>query len=84
MIHQIFTRFGFGAIPQMVSGYAGVYALIIVGFAIHWLPVDVKEWYRGAFIRMPLPVKVLSTILIAIVIMQLKTSEVQPFIYFRF
>lgn len=84
MIHQIFTRFGFGAIPQMVSGYAGVYVLIIVGFAIHWLPVDVKEWYRGAFIRMPLPAKLLSTILIAIVIMQLKTSMVQPFIYFRF
>ncbi|MHC1703024.1 MAG: MBOAT family protein [Tenuifilaceae bacterium] len=84
MLNQIYYRFGIQSIFSILSAHITVFAIIIIGFIIHWLPVTLKEKYRGSFIRLPLFVKILVTILIAFLIIQVKTSELQPFIYFKF
>lgn len=84
MLRQIFLKFGSGSMLQIISTYSIVFTLIVIGFVIHWLPVRIKEWYRGNFIQLPLILKLLTAILIAFIIIQTKSSDVQPFIYFRF
>jgi alginate O-acetyltransferase complex protein AlgI len=84
MLNQIYHRFGFQSIISIIAGQISVFSLILIGFIIHWLPVTVKEQYRGIFIRMPLTVKLIITFLVAFIILQVKSSELQPFIYFRF
>lgn len=84
MLSQIGTSFGFALIPDILISYWIVFAIIIVGFAIHWLPSNFKEFYRGAFIKTPIWLKVIITVLVVIIIFQAKSSNVQPFIYFQF
>jgi len=84
MFNQIFNRFGFSSIGYIISSQLSLYGLILIGFAIHWLPISIKESYRGTFIKFPLAIKIILTLIIAFVILQFKTSEIQPFIYYRF
>ncbi|NVO08720.1 MAG: MBOAT family protein [Bacteroidales bacterium] len=84
MLHQIFNRFGFSSILSNLTSQLNIYGLILIGFAIHWIPVSFKETYRGAFIKSPLVLKIIATLIIAFIIIQIKTSDIQPFIYFRF
>ena len=38
MLHQIFENFNAAMIPQVVTGYAAVFALIAAGYILHLLP----------------------------------------------
>ncbi|MGE0076748.1 MAG: MBOAT family protein [Bacteroidales bacterium] len=84
MISQIFTRFGNSSIFSIIQSYSGIFSLILFGFVIHWLPFSIKEWYRGVFIDTNIYVKAIAILIAVILIIQFKTAEVQPFIYFRF
>ncbi len=84
MLSQIFTRFNFLLVPQVLVSYSHVFAVIFAGFAIHWVPARFKEHYRGWFIKTPIYAKVVITVLAVIIIFQIKTAVLQPFIYFRF
>lgn len=84
MLGQIFTRFGTSAIPQMIVSYSKPLALMLVGFAIHWMPFGVSERVRGWFIETAIPVKLVVAVLAVLLILQFKSAELQPFIYFRF
>ncbi len=61
-----------------------VISLILLAMIIHWLPSRLKEWYRGIFIRTPFILKVLIAALAVFMIVQMKSSDIQPFIYFQF
>ncbi|MFI3281469.1 MAG: MBOAT family protein [Rikenellaceae bacterium] len=84
MLHQIFTNFNAGLIPQFVAGYVAIVAIFILGYLLHFLPSRLNTWAcrllaRGGF--------VLQAIVIVVTIwcvMQMKSSEIQPFIYFQF
>jgi alginate O-acetyltransferase complex protein AlgI len=84
MLKQIVTRFGFQSFTEVILSYAPIIALLVFALVVHWLPVRFKEFYRGTFIKMPLILKLLFAVGVAFVIFQIKSSELQPFIYFRF
>jgi D-alanyl-lipoteichoic acid acyltransferase DltB (MBOAT superfamily) len=84
MINQIINHFEADMIPRMIASYQEIFAIIAVGFILHWLPANFKERYRGWFIKMPMPVKLLGIILLVIIIYQVKSAAIQPFIYFKF
>ena len=84
MINQIFTKFNFDLIPQIIASYQEIFAIILMGFILHWLPDNFKEKYRGWFIKTPLVVKILIVILVVFIIYQVKEAAIQPFIYFKF
>lgn len=84
MLNQIFNRFGLESVLSMISSQLNIYGLIAIGFAIHWLPISLKESYRGVFIKSSLALKITATLIIVLIILQVKASEIQPFIYFRF
>jgi D-alanyl-lipoteichoic acid acyltransferase DltB (MBOAT superfamily) len=84
MLSQIFNHFGFQMVPSIISGYAKVFFIISIGFIIHWIPDWMKEKYRGWFIITPMYAKVLISVVAVLLIIQFKSSVIQPFIYFQF
>jgi D-alanyl-lipoteichoic acid acyltransferase DltB (MBOAT superfamily) len=84
ILSQISNHFAWPLIPVIVESYKGIVLLLIIGFIIHWLPNNFKEHYRGWFITSPIYAKVLVTVLVVILVYQMKSSALQPFIYFQF
>jgi alginate O-acetyltransferase complex protein AlgI len=84
MLKQIAENFSPGSYMDVIPAYSKVFCLIVAGYIIHFLPEKVKESYRGRFIRFPLVLKLVVVLIIAILLYQMKSSEIQPFIYFRF
>jgi len=70
MINQIGGKWNFELIPQMIYSYRYVFAMIIFGLIIHWLPTKTKQWYRINFARMPRFILLLSVIITVFIIYQ--------------
>ena len=84
MLHQIANNFNAEIIPQVVLGYKTVLGLIVLGYLMHFIPKKIDEdmmskvgsakfWWQVAMIA-----------LTAWCVMQVKSSDIQPFIYFQF
>ena len=84
MVNQIGSKWDLSVIPDIALNYWKVFALIIFGLVIHWLPENFKRRYRIWFSRMPLPLMVLVTALVVFIVYQFITADLQAFIYFQF
>ena len=84
MLHQITENFQLSLIPQMVTGYAGVFALMAVGYLLHLLPGRIDNAVRRRVVAAPFWAQVLLLALAAWCVMQVQSSDIQPFIYFQF
>lgn len=84
MLTRISSSFGAEHIISILSAHKSVFFLIFITLVIHWLPSKFKEYYRGLFIRTHLLVKVLVVVLLVFFIYQVKSADIQPFIYFQF
>ena len=84
MLNQIGNNFNPGSLAGVLAGYSSVFLLIAAGYLIHFLPEKIKESYRGLFIRSPLAVQMAIILLVAVFLYQMRTTDVMPFIYFRF
>ncbi len=84
ILNQIFWHFNWNMISDIIVSYKNVFAIIIFAFIIHWLPSKIKDNYKNSFIQTPLFAKALIVIAIIFILFQVKSSEIQPFIYFQF
>jgi D-alanyl-lipoteichoic acid acyltransferase DltB (MBOAT superfamily) len=84
MLKQIFQNFSPGSYLTVIPAYSNALLLMLVAYLIHFLPERVKESYRGVFIKTPLLGQLAVIMIVAILLFQMRTSEVMPFIYFRF
>ncbi len=84
MLHQIFVNFHPQIILQVVEGYTVVFSLIALGYLLHWMPQSADRLAQKAVIRSPLALQVAMTVVMIWVVMQTKSSDIQPFIYFQF
>jgi D-alanyl-lipoteichoic acid acyltransferase DltB (MBOAT superfamily) len=84
MLKQIFTAFVPGSYMALLTVYGTVFILILTGYFVHFLPEKVKEAYRGLFINMPLALQMVVALLAALLIFQMRSPDIVPFIYFRF
>ncbi|MBR6814847.1 MAG: MBOAT family protein [Alistipes sp.] len=84
MLYQIFHSFSPQIIPQVIEGYKVVFGLIVLGYMMHFMPAKIDEditrkvgtasfWWQVAMLT-------------AVIwcVMQIKSSDIQPFIYFQF
>ncbi|MCX7954168.1 MAG: MBOAT family protein [Bacteroidales bacterium] len=67
-----------------IGSYTNVVFLTIVALIVHLLPNKIKETYKGIFIRLPMPLQVIISIVVIYFLYNSATSELQPFIYFQF
>jgi len=84
MLRQIFQNFSPGSFMTVLPAYGNVFVLILIGYIIHLLPEKIKESYRGLFIRVPLIAQLAIVMLVAVMLFHMRTTEIMPFIYFRF
>jgi len=84
MLNNISTHFDIAGIGTRVLAYWKVFALILTGFAVHFLPSNLKNraewWYSEASYT----VKIVLFVMVIVVIYQATSSDLQPFIYFQF
>jgi alginate O-acetyltransferase complex protein AlgI len=84
MLRQITGNFSPGSYAEILPAYGNALMLMVVGYLIHFLPESTKESYRGLFIRIPVAVQLTVVMVVAVLLYQMRTAEVMPFIYFRF
>ena len=84
MLHNIGTNFNWSGIWTRIWSYKKVFAVIGIGFILHYLPSRWKAVARYRFMIAPLPVKVSLFALIIFITYQATTAGIQPFIYFQF
>ena len=84
MLYQIFHSFNVGVIPQFVVGYSAVFAMIVAGFAMHLLPESVDMRLSKRIADAGFWWQVALLVVVAWCVMQVKSSDIQPFIYFQF
>ena len=71
-------------IPQVVSGYGTIFGLMAVGFLLHLLPEAAETWGKRVVTAAPVLAQAVIITVLIWGIMQIKSSEIQPFIYFQF
>lgn len=84
MLGQIFTQFRPQLLLQFLAGYPEVSALMLTGFFLHFLPSSWNDRAQALFGRFPLIVNAVILALAIVWVVQVRGSEVQPFIYFKF
>ena len=84
MVNQIGGKWDTSLIPDICAAYWEVFALILLGMIIHWMPSRWKRWYRLNFALLPIPLMILVIVAAVFVIYQFITADVQAFIYFQF
>ena len=84
MLRQIFTVFRPQLLPQLLAGYWEVFALMGLGYMLHFLPDSWERACTKTVIRLPLLGKAVLMIALIYLVIQMKSSDIQPFIYFQF
>jgi D-alanyl-lipoteichoic acid acyltransferase DltB (MBOAT superfamily) len=84
VLSQIFTRMRLDLAWSVVSGYGAVFGLLVLGYAMHFTPDRVKDAIRRRVSALPLWGMALLIASVIWFVMQIKSSEIQPFIYFQF
>ena len=87
-VNAIFDRIGNHLSPELflkiIEGYKFVFALIVIGYLIHWIPEKMKSTYRNWFASRSFVVMGLLACIAIFFMYQLMSGEMQPFIYFQF
>ncbi len=84
MLTQIFTAFHSEIISDYILGYPLVSLLMLTGFVLHFTSRKTEQKVENLVIRSPFILKLVYLSLIIFLVIQIKSSEIQPFIYFQF
>ncbi len=84
MMAKIFTALDLSFLMPFVSGYPIVVALMLLAFVLHYLPSSWNRMATRTVARLPLLLQLLLFVALLVLLVQVKGSEVQPFIYLQF
>jgi alginate O-acetyltransferase complex protein AlgI len=84
VIGQIIYDFHPEVALQFFNGYPSIVFLLALGYILHFVPLRLELEYQDLFIEMPVFVKALLFVLIIWIVLQVKSADIQPFIYFQF
>ncbi len=84
MIHQITNNFHLELLGEFILGYRGVCFLILLGYTLHFMPKKYARKAQEKLTHMPFWGQALLCVLLLFVVFQMKSADVQPFIYFQF
>lgn len=84
MMFQIANNFRVDLIPDILLAFWYVFAIMIAGYIMHWLPSRIKQSYQNAFIAAPMPLKILAGVVVIFLVFQALAGGGRPFIYFQF
>ncbi|MGL5894013.1 MAG: MBOAT family O-acyltransferase [Bacteroidales bacterium] len=84
MLKQITNHFHPEIALKLIEGYPKVIAIMAIGYLLHLAPQKWEVEIKNISSNLPLYGKFAVIASVIWIIMQLKTGEVQPFIYFQF
>lgn len=84
MVLQKIFSLNLNAFLPVITAYWKPLSIIVVALVIHILPLRTKKYIRNTFYRLPLILKIICALIVVFVLSQVKSSSIQPFIYFQF
>ena len=84
MLNRIIFSFKPELALQVIMAYSSVVGLIFLGLVLHFLPEKLDKFAEKLVTKSPLLIKSLILVIVIWIVIQVKSAEVQPFIYFQF
>ncbi|MCS6966957.1 MAG: MBOAT family O-acyltransferase [Cytophagales bacterium] len=84
MLSQITHHFQAEMMGQVLVAYHKIFLVMVIGFTAHWLPTWFKNAIANQFTALPDFAKAIVIAFVALLLFQVKTADIQPFIYFQF
>ena len=84
ILTRIFTRFEPQVFLQFVSGYSMIFILMMTGYVVHFIPRKTDLSLQKIITDMPLWAKAILLSITIFIVIQMKSAEIVPFIYFQF
>lgn len=81
---QIFTNFHPEIIPAFVDGYLLIVVTMLIGFILHFTPHKYSLRIQKGLEWLPLAGKAFVFAIVIFLVLQVRSSELVPFIYFQF
>ncbi len=84
LIKQVIFSFHGEILFDFIVSYKYVMILFFLGFLLVFIPTRWKDFLKKIFNKSNIVIKLIITVLVIFIVMQLKSSEIQPLIYFNF
>ncbi len=84
LLNQIFTQFNGSIAYTFVTSYHKIVLVILLGYALHFIPKKYETASLAWFTNTSFAVKLVCMLAVIIIFIQVKSAEIQPFIYFQF
>ncbi|MFC2610561.1 MAG: MBOAT family O-acyltransferase, partial [Capnocytophaga granulosa] len=81
---QLWNNMDWGSSGQVLWYFRDAFAVMVLGYVVHWLPQSLKDKIENAYYQSPIWVKVLIAVVAAIICYQTFSNESPAFIYFQF
>jgi len=84
LLTKITNDFGMDTVAGVISGNWKFFTVMLLGYLIHWIPSRYKTQMQDKVADAPVWILYVLVIVSTLVIYQILSAEVQPFIYFAF
>ncbi|NWJ50277.1 MAG: MBOAT family protein [Bacteroidetes bacterium] len=84
VIHQVATKFNASIALEVVTAYKPVFFLFALGYTMHFTPQIITQKLQLSVAKAPAFAQALLLVMVIWLIIQTKSANVQPFIYFQF
>jgi D-alanyl-lipoteichoic acid acyltransferase DltB (MBOAT superfamily) len=84
VLNQIIFAFNGHIILDFIQGYPVVLVMMALGFLFHFTPVSFEISIEKMVAKTPLFLKAVILVLIIMLVVQFRSADIQPFIYFQF
>ncbi|MBK8677756.1 MAG: MBOAT family protein [Sphingobacteriales bacterium] len=84
IIEQILWQFHPEVFVEFLSGYTHILLFMVLGYFIHFIPQPIEQYYQDNVTRWPLIAQALLLVAVIWLVVQVKSADIQPFIYYQF
>ena len=81
---QLWNNMDLSSSGQVLWYFRDAFAVIVLGYTVHWLPQSLKDKIEEAYYQSPIWVKVLIMAVVAVICYQTFSNDAPAFIYFQF
>lgn len=84
MLTQIFTNFHPEIATQFVEGYLLIVIIMAAAYILHFMPDRWSNALQRGYIALPLLLQAIILAIVLLVIIQVRQSDIVPFIYLQY
>lgn len=84
MGHQILHDFHLGIAPQFIAGYFAIILACLFGYFMHMMPGSWTQKAKEIFTAIPFWVQAIIVAIVILIVIQVRQSDIVPFIYLQY